>query len=94
MKKKYIHLLEDWPHFHWEERQLSMRLAEVGIQQGRLIGRMEGLGFELREEAELRTLTEEVVKSSEIEGEILDKDQVLLSDVLLEGELDHSLSHR
>src|SRR5262249_2940225 len=50
--------------------------AAVRHRQGRLIGRMQALGFPLREEAVLKTLTEDVLKSSEIEGEILDKDQV------------------
>jgi len=55
---------------------LAKRLAAVRHQQGRLIGRMEGLGFTLRAEATLQTRTEEVLKSSEIEGEVLDRDQV------------------
>jgi Fic family protein len=55
---------------------LAERLGAVRHRQGRLIGRMEDLGFKLRAEATLRSLTEEVVKSSEIEGEILNKDQV------------------
>lgn len=72
----YIHELDDWPNFRWDEKQLAQRLAAVRHRQGRLIGRMENLGFKLRAEAALVTLTEEVVKSSEIEGEVLDKDQV------------------
>jgi Fic family protein len=72
----YIHELEGWPHFRWNTEQLATRLAAVRHKQGRLIGRMERLGFHLRAEATLQTLTEEVVKSSEIEGEILDRDQV------------------
>ena len=55
---------------------LAEPLAAVRHRQGRLIGRMEGLGFPLRSEAMLQTLTEDVLKSSEIEGEILDRDQV------------------
>ena len=51
-------------------------LAAVRHRQGRLVGRMEALGFPLRSEAMLQTLTEDVIKSSEIEGEILDRDQV------------------
>ena len=51
-------------------------LAGVSREQGRLLGRMEALGFDLRDEAHLHTLTEDVVKSSEIEGEELDRDQV------------------
>ena len=72
----YIHELADWPQFQWNDERLSARLAEVRHRQGRLIGRMEALGFELRAEASLQSLTEEVVKSSEIEGEQLDRDQV------------------
>ena len=72
----YIHELPDWPRFRWDAEGLAQQLAAVRHRQGRLIGRMEGLGFKLRAEANLQTLTEEVVKSSEIEGEVLDKDQV------------------
>ena len=72
----YIHELAGWPHFQWNDERLSARLAEVRHRQGRLIGRMEALGFELRAEASLQSLTEEVVKSSEIEGEQLDRGQV------------------
>lgn len=72
----YIHALKDWPKYQWDRQKLTESLAAVRHRQGRLIGRMEGLGFNLRAEAALRTLTEEVVKSSEIEGEVLDRDQV------------------
>ena len=72
----YIHELAGWPQFQWNDERLLARLAEVRHRQGRLIGRMEALGFELRAEASLQSLTEEVVKSSEIEGERLDRDQV------------------
>lgn len=73
---KYIHELPDWPKFHWSQHGLAKQLAAVRHRQGRLIGRMLAIGFPLREEAVLKTLTEDVLKSSEIEGEILDKDQV------------------
>jgi Fic family protein len=72
----YIHGLSAWPDFRWDHEALSTNLAEVRHRQGRLIGRMEGLGFRLREEAVLDTLTQDVLKSSEIEGEVLDRDQV------------------
>jgi len=65
-----------WPAMHWDDRVLGRRLAQVSREQGRLLGKMEGLGFDLRSEAHLRTLTEDVVKSSEIEGEELPPDQV------------------
>ena len=73
---KYIHQLKTWPEFHWRQDSLTDKLASVRHQQGRLIGRMEALGFKLRSEAVLQTLTEDVIKSSEIEGEVLDKEQV------------------
>src|ERR1700704_3437225 len=72
----YIHQLPHWPKFQWNQNNLAEQLAAVRHRQGRLIGRMEGLGFPLRSEAMLQTLTQDVLKSSEIEGEILDHDQV------------------
>lgn len=72
----YIHERNEWPSFRWQDQTLAASLAHVRHRQGRLIGRMEALGFKLREEAVLHTLTEDVLKSSEIEGEQLDKDQV------------------
>lgn len=72
----YIHELPDWPKFRWDYSVLAERLTGVHHRQGRLIGRMQGLGFPLRSEAVLDTLTQDVLKSSEIEGEILDKGQV------------------
>jgi Fic family protein len=72
----YIHELPDWPNFRWDQDGLAKQLAAVRLRQGRLIGRMQALGFRQQEEAVLTTLTEDVLRSSEIEGEILDKDQV------------------
>jgi Fic family protein len=72
----YIHELTDWPRFRWDIEKVAESLASVRHRQGRLIGRMEGLGFNLRQEAVLNTLTEDVLKSSEIEGEKLDAEQV------------------
>jgi Fic family protein len=72
----YIHELRDWPKFRWDSGALAGQLAAVRHRQGRLIGRMEALGFPLRSEAVLETLTQDVLKSSEIEGEILDREQV------------------
>lgn len=68
---RYIHELEAWPRFRWDEGLVARRLAGVRHRQGRLTGRMEALGFQLRTEAVLTTLTEDVHKSSEIEGETL-----------------------
>ena len=72
----FIHERPEWPNFHWDGRRLSDLLADVRHRQGRLLGRMDALGFGPREEAALRTLTEDVVKTSEIEGEKLNPDQV------------------
>jgi Fic family protein len=72
----YIHERGDWPALDWSRERLADLLGTVRHRQGRLIGRMEGLGLKLRSEATLQSLTEEVVKSSEIEGEMLNRDQV------------------
>lgn len=72
----WIHEHLNWPNFTWRVEALASRLADVRHRQGLLIGRMEGLGFELRREAGLGMLTREVVKSSAIEGETLDPEAV------------------
>src|SRR5580693_1799575 len=76
MRRMFIYERKDWPRFHWNRARLAQPLAAVRHRQGRLIGRMEALGFHLRQEAVLQTLTEDVLKSSEIEGEKLDAEQV------------------
>lgn len=73
---EYIYKLPDWPNFHWNRQALAEPLAALRHHQGRLVGRMESLGFQLRQEAVLQTLTEDVLKSSEIEGEKLNAEQV------------------
>ena len=72
----FIHQLPGWPHFKWDAERLHLLLTEVRHQQGKLLGRMERLGFALQSEATLQTLTLDVLKSSEIEGELLDAAQV------------------
>ena len=72
----YIWEQKDWPNLTWDDSRLATLLTKVSRQQGRLLGRMEALGFELQKEAHLRILTEDVVKSSAIEGENLDPGQV------------------
>ena len=72
----YIHENPDWPNLKWNETKLSPLLADVRHRQGRLLGKMEGLGFLLRAEANLTTLTADVIKSSAIEGKQLDAEQV------------------
>ena len=72
----YIYQQKDWPNFTWNKDKLFQILSEISHRQGRLIGRMEGLGFSLKDEAVLQTMTLEILKSNEIEGEFLDADQV------------------
>ncbi|HTC84597.1 MAG TPA: DUF4172 domain-containing protein, partial [Rhizomicrobium sp.] len=74
--RNYIHQLPDWPDFRWKSEHIAQKLATVRHHQGRLLGRIEGFGLRLRGEAVLNTLTEEVVKSSEIEGQQLNPQQV------------------
>ena len=68
----YIWERAAWPKLIWQDAAIAAPLAAVRHNQGRLVGRMEALGFKLREEAFLRTLTQDVVKTSEIEGAVLD----------------------
>jgi Fic family protein len=72
----YIHELPEWPVLTWDAETLTEPLAAVRHQQGRLLGRMEALGFDLRCEAHVTALTDEVVRSSAIEGERLDVAEV------------------
>ena len=78
MRRLFLYIWEqpDWPGFTWDRKRLEKPLAEVRHKQGVLLGRMEALGFKLREEALLQTLTQDVLKTSEIEGEKLDPAQV------------------
>ena len=73
---RYIHLHPKWPEFRWDSEKVLPLLAEVRHRQGRFLGAMEALGFDLRTEASLSTLTADVIKSSAIEGETLDANQV------------------
>lgn len=74
--KAFIYQQDNWPDFKWKAEDIVNLLGEARNLQGRLMGKMESLGFELRNEALLDTLTLDVLKSSEIEGEILNPDQV------------------
>ncbi len=76
MRRIYIHQQSDWPHLHWRAESIVAQLAATRHQQGRLLGGMSSLGFDVRREALLNALTEDVVTSSEIEGEMLDAGQV------------------
>lgn len=72
----YIYQRKDWPHFTWDNDYLISPLGKVRNMQGKLVGKMESLGFNLKNEAILETLTLDVLKSTEIEGGILNPDQV------------------
>ena len=74
--KIYIYQQSGWPKFKWDSKYILLPLSNVRHLQGKLVGKMETLGFKLRNEAVLETLTTEVIKTSEIEGQILDLDQV------------------
>jgi Fic family protein len=74
--KSFIHQLDNWPNFTWRLDEFITLLSEARNLQGRTMGRMESLGFDLRNEATLETLTLDVLKSTEIEGEYLNPDQV------------------
>ena len=76
MRRLCIHEQPRWPQLHWQTDKLAGSLAVVRYKQGRLVGRMQSLGFDLRQEAILETLAQDVHKSSDIEGELLDLEQV------------------
>lgn len=76
LRRMYIHQLHQWPNFTWGVGEVAQLLAAVRFKQGKLLGHMEHLGFDLKVEAVLQILTQDVVKSTEIEGEVLGIDQV------------------
>jgi len=73
---KYIYEHKDWTDFSWQDKAINIVFGEVRLMQGKIIGQMTALGFSAKEEATLTALTLDIVKSSEIEGEILNYDQV------------------
>ena len=81
----YFHQKKDWPKFKWDNNLLLPLVSKVRDLQGRLIGRMEGIGFNLKEEAVLKTLTEDIVNTSQIEGEFLNPEEVRSSVALRLG---------
>lgn len=72
----FIHEMQRWPDFTWDGKQIAVKLGEVRYRQGKILGQMQVLGFEIREETMLDTLTLDVLKSNEIEGKILNAAQV------------------
>ena len=72
----YIHEKPDWPNLTWDAERLSAKLSATRYKEGELLGQMKALGFDLRTEASLNTLTADVVKSSAIEGENLNPTEV------------------
>ncbi len=75
-RKIYIYQQDNWPNFTWNINELSDLLAEARNKQGRLIGKMEVFGFDLQNEAFLETLTSDILKTNEIEGIVLNKEEV------------------
>jgi Fic family protein len=73
---KYIYEHNNWTTFTWQDKRINVVFGEVRLMQGKIIGQMNTLGFSAKEEATLSALTLDVVKSSEIEGELLNFDQV------------------
>jgi Fic family protein len=73
---KYIYQYRQWPHFTWDDTEVNGILGRVRHLQGKIMGQMASLGFSMKEEALLSTLTTDVIKSSEIEGETLSYEQV------------------
>ena len=73
---KYIYQYDTWPNLIWDDRAINALFGEVRLMQGKIMGEMNALGFSAKEEATLNALTLDVVKSSEIEGELLNYQQV------------------
>ena len=72
----YIYEQKDWPQFKWDNEQITKILGSVRHRQGQILGQMQALGFRIQEETMLKALTMDVIKSSEIEGELLNPEQV------------------
>src|SRR5215467_6667417 len=73
---RYLYIHKEWPHFRWNAERLVPYLSAARYKQGRLLGKMQDLGYQLKKEATLLALTEETVKSSAIEGEELNPESV------------------
>jgi Fic family protein len=75
-EKNYLWQHHQWPQWHYDIQPLMSLMGQVHRLQGSLLGRMQTLGLELRDQATLQVLTEEVIKTSEIEGEHFDPEDV------------------
>jgi len=75
-KTKYIYQNADWPDFYWDKNKISSLLAGIQHNKGLFLGKMQAIGMDLQENANMETITEDVVKSAEIEGEILNTQEV------------------
>ncbi len=73
---KYIYQYRSWPNFTWNEKEIQVILGKLRHLQGKIFGQINALGFSIKEETMLSTLTLDVVKSSEIEGQFLNSEQV------------------
>ncbi len=76
MRAIWIWQQTDWPHFYWDDSEIISRLSSVRMKQGMLLGELNGLGFEVQKSASLEAITEDVIRSSEIEGVFLDPARV------------------
>src|ERR1700739_3118911 len=76
MARIYIHERRDWPRFRWDAKTLAPLLSGVRLRQGLLLGKMRGYGFASQWTATLKVLTEETIKSSAIEGVVLNPENV------------------
>ena len=72
----YIYEQKNWPKFAWDTELITKILGSVRHRQGKILGQMQALGFQIQEETMLKALTMDVMKSSEIEGELLNPEQV------------------
>jgi Fic family protein len=76
MAKTYIYEHANWPRFSWDSAAVAPLLSDVRLRQGFLLGKMRSYGFASQWTATLKVLTEETIKSSAIEGVVLDPESV------------------
>ncbi len=76
MRPIYIWQYPEWPSFTWNDSRLIALLSEVRNLEGKIQGMMGGLGFDVQSMTALNVMTEDVLRSNEIEGVILNSDKV------------------